>query len=81
MGERYTSRCRHAARLRYLPLEQGGHASLARGHASRKRPVKAAYQIVCAREIVCPLICKLMSKRHDGHSAFGSGATAAMDYG
>jgi hypothetical protein len=45
------------------------------------RPVKAAYQIVCAREIVCPLICKLMSKRHDGHSAFGSGATAAMDYG
>ena len=45
------------------------------------RPVKAAYHIVCARKIVCRLICKLLGKRHDGHSAFGSGATPAMDYG
>ncbi len=65
-----------ARQIRSICSVRADHRSLL-----RTRPVKAAYQIVCAREIVCPLICKLMSKRHDGHSAFGSGATAAMDYG
>jgi hypothetical protein len=45
------------------------------------RPVKAACRIIDSREIVCPLICKLMDKRDGGYGAFWSGAATAMDGG
>ena len=45
------------------------------------RPVKATCRITGVREIVGPLICKLMGKRDDGHRAFRSGAAPALDDG
>jgi hypothetical protein len=43
--------------------------------------VKATWRILCSREIVCPLICKLMDKRHGRDGAFWPGAATAMDDG
>jgi hypothetical protein len=43
------------------------------------RPVKATCRIASAREILVPLIWKLMGKRDAGHSPFRSGAVPALD--
>jgi hypothetical protein len=37
----------------------------------RTLPVSTTYRIAYAREIICPLICKLMGKRYDGYGSFG----------
>jgi len=42
--------------------------------------VNTTYYIACAHEMICPLICKLMGKRHDGYGSIGSRATPALDY-
>jgi hypothetical protein len=42
-------------------------------------PVNTTYYIACAHEMICPLICKLMGKRHDGYGSIGSRATPALD--
>jgi hypothetical protein len=46
-----------------------------------KPPVRAACRVFCSREIVCPLICKLMGKRDESHGAFRSGAATAVGCG
>ena len=45
------------------------------------RPGKAAFRGAFAREIIGPLICKLMGKRDDGYGPFRPGEAAALDGG
>ena len=44
-------------------------------------PVSTTYRAALTREIVCPLICKLMGNRDNSYGSIGPGAPAALDLG
>lgn len=47
----------------------------------RKPPASTAFRGQVTREMLCPLMCKLMSEHEHGDGAVRSGAAAAVDLG
>jgi hypothetical protein len=46
-----------------------------------KPPASTAFRGQVTREMLCPLMCKLMSEHEHGDGAVRSGAAAAVDLG